>query len=231
MKKRFFGAILAAALVVTQVVSVFAAQSRTTDMTAAGDSAAWYSVRGRARADFSELEGEREDVLDLIMKVNEGSATLEDIAREAPDIAGELQGKTLVTGIFRVEPINGGQPLADGTHRVTFSVPGLTTAMTNIKILHYSAERGVWEVITPYAVDYDAKTITADFRDLFAVAVIADIDESQTQGTGSAATNTSGSSQGVAPKTGVESDWMLYVGAAGIFAIAGIVLVKSRRRA
>lgn len=33
MKKRFFGTLLAAALVVTQVVSVFAAGSRTTQVT------------------------------------------------------------------------------------------------------------------------------------------------------------------------------------------------------
>ena len=52
MKKRIFGTILAAALVVTQAISVFAAGSRTTQVTLVGDSAGYYEVSEGDQGEF-----------------------------------------------------------------------------------------------------------------------------------------------------------------------------------
>ena len=52
MKKKLFGTILAAALVVTQAISVFAVGSKTAEVALAGDSVGKYTVQetGRIRS-------------------------------------------------------------------------------------------------------------------------------------------------------------------------------------
>ena len=81
-----------------------------------------------------------------------------------------------------MEPINGGIKTDDGKYIVTFSVPELTRTMTNVKLLHYSTDRDIWEIITPNEVNYEQKQITAEFIDLSPVAVIADVDKTQAEG-------------------------------------------------
>ena len=225
MKKRVLGTVLAAVLVVTQAVTAFADRdSTTTNVTVSGDSAQWYEVTGTAREDFAYLEDSEEEkqVLDLIMDINEGEKNLKDLAEAEPSIATELQGKTLVTKFFDITPINGGKPLPDGSHEVTLVVPELTRAMVNVRLVHYSTERNIWEVITPSDVNYDNKKITAIFKDLSPVAVIADIDESKL---------TEGEGNGTSPKTGVESVWGIYLsGAAALLGIGAFILIRDWRR-
>ena len=74
MKKRVLGTLLAAALVVSQAVTAFAAGSSTTNVTTSGESAQWYEVTGTSREDFVYLEETEEGkkTLDLIMDINEG---------------------------------------------------------------------------------------------------------------------------------------------------------------
>lgn len=55
---------------------------------------------------------------------------------------------------------------------VTWEVTNLIEDLGDIYILHYSTVRNVWEIITPSNVDFDKKTITAEFEDLSPVAVI-----------------------------------------------------------
>lgn len=225
MKKRIFGTILAAALVVTQAVSVFAAGSRTTQVTLVGDSAKYYEVREGTQETFADLAQSAPEVLEKILAVNAGTATLQSIADLAPDLAKELEGKSLITKFFDLKPINGGIKTADGKYLVTLSVPALTEAATNVKLLHYSTERGLWEIVTPTDVDYSNKQITAEFLDLSPVAVIADVDESK-------ATGTTGSTTGTSPKTGVDSQWGAYLAGAVVFAgIAVIALRKTKKTA
>ena len=224
MKKRVLGTLLAAALVVSQAVTAFAAGSSTTNVTTSGESAQWYEVTGTSRENFAYLEDTEEGkkTLDLIMDINEGTKTLKDLAAAAPDIAAELEGKTLVTKFFDLTPINGGKPLADGSHEVTIKVPELTKAMVNVKLVHYSTQRSLWEVITPSDVNYDSKQITAVFKDLSPVAVIADIDESKL---------TDDEGTGTSPKTGVKSAWGIYLaGAAVLLGVGTILLISDRRR-
>lgn len=221
MKKRLFGTLLAAALVVTQVVSVFAAGSKTTQATPAGESVGKYEMTEGTAENFSEVK--EQAVLDKILAVNNGTATLESIAEQAEAIKDELTGKVLVTKFFDLVPINGGVKTEDGKYKVTFTVPNLTEALQDVKVLHYSTQRAVWEVITPDNVNYSTKEITAQFEDLSPVAVIG-----KNTGAGTSTDSTTGTS----PKTGVASDWILYVGASVVLLGAAVVVLgRNRKRA
>lgn len=221
MKKRFFGTLLAAALVVTQVVSVFAAGSKTTQATPAGESVGKYEMTEGTAENFSEVK--EQAVLDEILAVNNGTATLESIAEQAEAIKDELTGKVLVTKFFDLVPINGGVKTEDGKYKVTFTVPNLTEALQDVKVLHYSTQRAVWEVITPDNVNYSTKEITAQFEDLSPVAVIG-----KNTGAGTSTDSTTGTS----PKTGVASDWILYAGASVVLLGAAVVVLgRNRKRA
>ena len=221
MKKRLFGTLLAAALVVTQVVSVFAAGSKTTQVTPSGESVGKYEITEGTAENFSEVK--EQAVLDKILAVNNGTATLESIAEQAEAIKDELTGKVLVTKFFDLVPINGGVKTEDGKYKVTFTVPNLTEALQDVKVLHYSTQRAVWEVITPDNVNYSTKEITAQFEDLSPVAVIG-----KNTGAGTATDSTTGTS----PKTGVASDWILYAGASVVLLGAAVVVLgRNRKRA
>ena len=221
MKKRLFGTLLAAALVVTQVVSVFAAGSKTTQATPAGESVGKYEMTEGTAENFSEVKDQA--VLDEILAVNNGTATLESIAEQAEAIKDELTGKVLVTKFFDLVPINGGVKTEDGKYKVTFTVPNLTEALQDVKVLHYSTQRAVWEVITPDNVNYSTKEITAQFEDLSPVAVIG-----KNTGAGTSTDSTTGTS----PKTGVASDWILYAGASVVLLGAAVVVLgRNRKRA
>ena len=218
------GTLLAAALVVTQAVSVFAAGSKTTQATPAGESVGKYEMIEGTEENFKEVAEKAPEVVEKIMAINEGTATLESIAEQAEQLKEELTGKVLVTKFFDVKPIDGGVKAEDGKYIVTFHVPNLTEALQDVKVLHYSTERAVWEVINPENVDYAKKEITAKFEDLSPVAIIG-----KNTGAGSSTTD---SSAGTSPKTGVGSDWGIYVGASVLLLGAAVVVLgRNRRRA
>lgn len=246
MRKRILGTILAAALVVTSAVSVFAAGSRTTQVTLVGESAASYQVSEGTAENFATAQEAAPKVVEKILQVNEGTLTLPTLVQQLKEIvanttegqtelnmteeevdalAQEVEGKSMVTQFFDLIPINGGVQTEDGKYIATISVPSLTEAMTNVKILHFSTERLVWEIIEPNDVNYTNKQITAEFQDLSPVAVIADIDESKAAGTDTTGT-------GIAPKTGVDSTWGVYAaGAVVLLGAAGAMFVIGRKRA
>ena len=224
MKKRILGTLLAAALVVTQAVSVFAAGSKTTQATPAGESVGKYEMIEGTEENFKEVAEKVPEVAAKIEAINEGTATLESIAEQAEQLKEELTGKTLVTKFFDVKPVDGGVKAEDGKYIVTFHVPNLTEALQDVKVLHYSTERAVWEVINPENVDYAKKEITAKFEDLSPVAIIG-----KNTGAGSSTTDSSASTS---PKTGVGSDWGIYVSASVLLLGAAVVVLgRNRRRA
>ena len=216
MKKRIFGTILAAALIVTQAVAAFAAPlapSKTALPSVTGSSASSYIITAASSESFSDVKNE--EVINDLLAVNNGTKSLTDVVgKTTPELTDQLAGKEMVSPFFDLKPVNGGIKNEEGKYVVTISVPSLTKAMTDV---HYSTVRNLFELITPTSVDYEGKTITAVFEDLSPVAIIAKVDASK------AADSTVGTS----PKTGVPSTWMVFFGAAVI--LAGVSAVAYRK--
>ena len=237
MKKRILGTILAAALIVSQAVTAFAAGSRTSDVALSGDSIGSYEVAEASAEVFADVAEQSQSTYDAIMEINSGSASLQSLTETIRSLISgdnaelamteeqvnaleqELEGKSMVTSFFDLKAVNGGVQDADGSYVVTLSVPALSDTMSDVKLLHYSVERNLWEVITPDDVDYSAKEITAAFQDLSPVAVIADVDASAAD-----------TSVGTSPQTGVMSTWMLWAGAALLLAAAAFAAGRKVRR-
>lgn len=210
MKKKFFGMILAAALVVSQAVTVFAAGSKEAGVSPAGDSQGAYTVTEGSAEVFSYIGESADDVLARIQALNDGSAGLDSIA------AG-LSGKRMITDVFDLSPVDGGVLTEDGKYLVTLEVTSITSSMTGIQILYYNTVTGEWVVITPTDIDYANQTVTFVIDQLPApVCVIAD--------TG---TSVEDSVEGTSPQTGVISGWTLWMGAAVI--LAGVSLAAYRK--
>ena len=158
-------------------------------------------------------------VMEAILAVNTGASSLQAIAELAPNLADELSGKEAITPFFDLVA-TGAQKNANGMYEVTLSVSSLTSGMTDVKLLHYSTERSLWEIVEPSDVDYTNKLITAEFQDLSPVAVIAN--------TGGAAASTD--AKGTSPQTGMTSNWMVWLGAAAVLAAAGVVTYRKARQ-
>lgn len=216
MKKKIFGTILAAALVVAQTVTVFAAGSKVAEASPAGDSVGKYEFTAITADNFQDLAESAPDVKSLIDSINAGTESIQAVAEQAPDLAD----KEMLTPIFDLQPINGGIQTEDGKYLVTMSVPTLTEEMTDVLLLHYSTVKSVWEIVTPSDVDYSNKEITAEFEDLSPVAVIAKVDASSAADT----------SEGTSPKTGVVSGWTGWLGAAVVLGIVSAAAVRKSRR-
>jgi len=212
--------VLAFVLAVIPVSDAAAAGSRTTDVVASGDSVGWYDISEGTREEFAYMEETYKSMLDLIMEINGDIKDLSEIAEIQPDIKDELEGKKLATHIFDLEPINGGIRLDDGRYIVTMATPQLTKNLKNVRLLHFSTERNLWEIIVPEKVDYDRKEITAVFDDLSPVAIIADIVPNGEK------TPESGKS----PQTGLVSTWPVFMGAAAVLLTAALVIAAAEKR-
>ena len=214
MKKKLIGMAMLVTLAAMQVMGVSAAGSKTTGMAVTGDSKESYAFE-----DMSAATGLSADVADLISQVNAGTKTLDDLGKAAPEIASDLEGKSLITSFEDLVAQNGA-PTTD-VKGVKISVPALTSGMSDVAIVHYSTARSTWEVITPDSVDLENKEVTASFKDLSPEAVIAKVDASK------AADNATGT----APKTGVEANnsWMAW-GCAAVVLMAAAVLTFRKKR-
>lgn len=214
MKKKLIGMVMLVTLAAMQVMGVSAAGSKTTGMAVTGDSKESYAFE-----DMSAATGLSADVADLISQINAGTKTLDDLGKAAPEIASDLEGKSLITSFEDLVAKNGA-PTTD-VKGVKISVPALTSGMSDVAIVHYSTTRSTWEVIAPDSVDLENKEVTASFKDLSPVAVIAKVDASK------AADNATGT----APKTGVEANnsWMAWGCAAVVLMAAAVLTFKKKR--
>ncbi len=218
MKKRLFGTILAAVLLVTQAMTVFAAGSKTAAVSPAGDSVGAYQVSDVSARTHSDTIGS--DVYDMVAAINAGTKTLRSIADQTPDLKEALSGKEMITQFFELSAVNGGIKTADGKYLLTLSVPALTDGMTSVQLLYYNTATGKWVLVDPANVDFVNKTITVELDDLSLAAVIANTDNV-------AAADTA---VGTSPQTGISSSWMVWLGAAVVLAAAGAVTYRKARR-
>ena len=147
----------------------------------------------------------------------EGAAGLKMTEEQVDALAADLGSRTFVTKFFDLEPVNGGIKDDNGDYLVTLSVPAISTAMTEVAFLHFSTDRAAWEVVEASDVDYTNKEITASFKDLSPVAVIAKVDTS--------ADNAIGTS----PQTGRFPVSVLWIGAAVILGATGVIVLRKRK--
>lgn len=217
MRRKLFGTMLAAFLIMVQTAEIFAAGSRTAEVSLPGENASYYKVQEGTQNTFAYLEEEHSKAQEIILKINRGESGLESIVQTAPELSGTLENKNFITVFFNLVPVNGGILTENGEYLVTFGVPSLTSSMTDVKILHYSTVRSVWEVLDPINVDYSSKQITAAFQDLSPVAVIAGIDRS------------ADTAVGTSPQTGSSSAWIILFAAAVAFGGLALVLTHKKR--
>lgn len=219
MKKKLIGLAMLVTVFAMQVVGVSAA-SKTATMAVTGSSKGYYEVDAMDQEELAEVAKADKATAELIKDINAGTKTLKDLAKAESSIASELEGKSLVTAFMDLRKIGDVSKTADGRYQVTLSVPALTKGMTDVKVLHFSTARNVWEVITPSNVDLNNKELTFEVQDLSPIAIIAKVDASQ------AVTNTAGTS----PKTGVDSTNTVPFAGAAVVLLGAATVVAFRKK-
>lgn len=219
MKKKLIGLAMLVTVFAMQVVGVSAA-SKTATMAVTGSSKGYYEVDAMDQEELAEVAKADKATAELIKDINAGTKTLKDLAKAESSIASELEGKSLVTAFMDLRKIGDVSKTADGRYQVTLSVPALTKGMTDVKVLHFSTARNVWEVITPSNVDLNNKELTFEVQDLSPIAIIAKVNASQ------AVTNTAGTS----PKTGVDSTNTVPFAGAAVVLLGAAAVVAFRKK-
>ena len=139
---------------------------------------------------YKILKETKPEITDIIDAVNDGTMEMDELAALIPedpdptkDVAAKLEGKDFVTPFFDLAWIDGVTQAekdtiknAEGKYVVDLNVPALTEKLTGVQLLHYSVDRGEWEVEDTTALDLAKKTLSAGFKDFSPVAVIADAD-------------------------------------------------------
>ena len=219
MKKKLISLAMLVTVFAMQVVGVSAA-SKTTGMAAPVAAQGKYDVQAMSQSELADVAKVNQTASDLIKDINAGTKTLNDLVKVESSIASDVAGESLITAFMDVTPIDGGIKFADGRYQVTLSVPALTKGMTDVKVLHFSTARNVWEVITPSNVDLNNKELTFEVEDLSPIAIIAKVDASQ------AVTNTAGTS----PKTGVDSTNTVPFAGAAVVLLGAAAVVAFRKK-
>lgn len=218
MKKKLFGTILAAALIVSQAMTAFAAgESKSGQMSLVGESAGKYQLAEATADNLPDLAAKAPEVMAKIEAVNSGAETLQSVAELAPELTDALTGKVLLGSFVDLVPVNGGVQVEGGKYRVELSVPGLSDNVSGVGLLHYSTTRETWEIVEPENVDYTNKEVTAIFEDLSPVAVIGKV------------SGGADASVGTSPKTGTTYGWAVWLGAAVVLGVAGTAAYRKAR--
>lgn len=238
MKRKLLALALALGLVAALPLTAgAAAPSQSTGVTVAPDDSAAYAIAPSGQAFTGERAPERA-VLDKIIAFNgrtvdlaslmdvDGESGVTQTAEQTEALQAALSGKSALTGVFDAYPINGGTLDTNGNHKLTFHLPNLTRAATEVQILHYSLTRHLWELV-PTEVDYDAKNVTGTFTDLSPVVIVAKVAESGNDGNGSG----SSTAEGTSPKTGESADFVLWIGAAVVLGTVAVLIKQSKKSA
>ena len=184
-------------------------------MSLAGDSIGQYTITDDFSSSGSVVEN-------LIQKIHNGDATIQDIVNYAPELEAVLENKHLI-GAFADITVSNATKNENGNYEVILSVPSLVEQAVNVRVLHYSTVRSKWEIIIPSNVDFENKLVITEFQDLSPVAVIADIPDSVVN-------SENVKSNELSPKTGEEANWYIWFTIAVIFFGCAVVLLKRTRR-
>lgn len=255
MKKKILASLLTLVMLLGCVMTVSAAGSKHDPIEPVGPNSAYYITTVDAGNGINSYEELTDAAIDANDKIADKDAA-KQIAREALDkiaaanalqavsysdsVDAVLAGKSLVQKFFDLDEVGDHSAChAQGYHQVTLELDQMTTRWTNIVLVHFSADRILWETIQP-TVDYNAKTITFTIADLSPLAVYADVlpggeggspsspstpgapADTPTTGTGSEGTPSS-------PLTeGTSSLWMICTAVALV--VVGATLVSQRKR-
>ena len=160
MKKVLRSLFASLAVLSLTVTTAFAAPSVNVNGSAVGDvlvNGEKVDATVKFTTDFTDVES---TVKEVINKVNAGTNLAEALA----NVEGlDLTEYSLLTTLQDLVAVDAnGNKLKNVT--VTWEVPNLVQGAGDVKVLHYSTERKVWEVIDPSNVDFANKTITATFN-------------------------------------------------------------------
>ena len=228
-KKLLIG-IMAAMMVLGSVMTVSANPSSDTDIKVPEGSTSYgyYVVLPILDENFVG----KEDVCSAILGYNAGSLNIEELlSDEISGVDGGAEALNIIsandlvafTGMFDVQPV--GDAVNNETHEFALYMPTLTKDMKIIRFLHFSLERGVWEILAPVSVNYDTQTVILRTDDLSPLMGLYTTKTS----TGNNNNQSTQTPVPTSPKTAeVASNWMLWMAAAVVLAAAGTVVVKRK---
>lgn len=144
MKKKILGLALACTLVVSQAVVAFAAPSRTATTVGVGNTTV--SVVTNYSSEIKDSEAL--SILELAISTNATDAEIVNAVNATGDV--KLGTTSFVTKFLDVSAPKSD----DGYHHVSLQASLPSNATTaNVRGLHYSVARGVWEVVVPTSVE------------------------------------------------------------------------------
>ena len=185
MKKGLVRIIAGCLTVVMTAAAVMAAPSPTKNGTVSqeftinGEKADPTQYKAEFKTKLEDLDLEKE-VLDLINDINKEQEKLQEILTDkdlvvAKDDKIDVEALELLTTIqdLSIVDLATGQIMKDLKDvTLTWEVPNLKKGIGEIRVLHYSTVREVWEILKPEKIDYKENAITQHFEDLSPVAVV-----------------------------------------------------------
>lgn len=240
MKKKLFGMLLVAALAVTQTVTAFAAPSKETDV---GNVGGISSVEG---ADVSEdalgavndssllTQDQKTAVAAQFSEVNNDGKVTSILNTLSKTEAKDLKKVTVLSKVFDVQNVAAGG-------KATFGLSRDLSKVTSVYALHFNLETGKWEVLP---AELNGSKVTVTFTNGASPVVIVakektssrksssshsgSSDEAESAG-GEAVAAADGTAIAVSPRTGVTSDWSLWMGMAVVLlAVSGAVFRRTK---
>lgn len=253
MKKKNLAVLLTLTMLFASVMTVSATGSKTDPIEPSGPSIGYYVTTVDAGNGINSYEELTDAAIDANDKIADKAAAKQTAAEALTEIAdanalqvvsysdtvdAALDGKSIVQKFFDLDEVGDHSTChARGYHEITLKVDQMTTRWTNIVIVHFSADRILWEVIYP-TVDYNAKTLTFTINDLSPLAIYADVLPGGDGGSPSTPSTpdgttpggaTDGTTPGGSPLTeGTSSAWMIC--AAVVLIAGGIVLVSQKKK-
>ncbi|WP_049945472.1 LPXTG cell wall anchor domain-containing protein [Candidatus Stoquefichus massiliensis] len=115
---------------------------------------------------IQQLNTDPKKLVEALKATNIDIQGLDETKLEQLEVLTQVQDLTLIDKTT-------GEPMKDVKNvTVTWEVPNLVKGLGDIRVLHFSTVRNVWEILTPSEIDYATNSITQFFKDLSPVAVV-----------------------------------------------------------